>query len=248
MGLKRNGKDSKVTSQRSRYYFPKSFEELDISFLKLYFRPKASSVISDQIIIIDKFFNEQLCHELIKSFLDSSNLRMETTPIKSREFAARVNDRAQTYDYDASSALWKYLKLVLFQELAYEDDDDIAIKSAFKKAILLNSNLRIYRYGKGQFFDKHYDDSVSSNYVVDRKEKKGRTEWTLLIYLTGGDEYKGGGTIFYPDDQTLEPINIHAKKGMALLHRHGDDCLLHEGELVEEGEKWVLRSDVVFPL
>lgn len=33
--------------------------------------------------------------------------------------------------------------------------------------------------------------------------------------------------------------------GMALLHRHGDSCMLHEGKEVLAGEKWVLRSDLV---
>lgn len=32
---------------------------------------------------------------------------------------------------------------------------------------------------------------------------------------------------------------------MALLHRHGEQCLLHEGREVLSGEKWVLRSDLV---
>lgn len=43
-------------------------------------------------------------------------------------------------------------------------------------------------------------------------------------------------------------MNIHPSKGMALLHKHGDDCLKHEAEIVENGEKWVLRSDVIFPI
>jgi hypothetical protein len=33
--------------------------------------------------------------------------------------------------------------------------------------------------------------------------------------------------------------------GMGLLHKHGDDCLLHEGREVKAGVKWVLRSDLV---
>ncbi|GAB1194759.1 hypothetical protein APSETT444_004008 [Aspergillus pseudonomiae] len=40
--------------------------------------------------------------------------------------------------------------------------------------------------------------------------------------------------------QHLAPVT-----GMALLHRHGDRCLLHEGSEVSDGEKWVLRSDLV---
>ena len=34
--------------------------------------------------------------------------------------------------------------------------------------------------------------------------------------------------------------------GLALLHKHGDDCLLHEGRPVTTGVKYVLRSDVIF--
>lgn len=34
--------------------------------------------------------------------------------------------------------------------------------------------------------------------------------------------------------------------GMALLHRHGEECLEHEGAAVTEGLKYVLRSDVCF--
>ena len=30
-------------------------------------------------------------------------------------------------------------------------------------------------------------------------------------------------------------MNIHPNKGMALLHKHGDDCLKHEAEMVANG-------------
>jgi hypothetical protein len=35
--------------------------------------------------------------------------------------------------------------------------------------------------------------------------------------------------------------------GLALLHLHGEDkCLEHEADVVQQGVKYVLRSDVVF--
>jgi hypothetical protein len=40
---------------------------------------------------------------------------------------------------------------------------------------------------------------------------------------------------------------VPLETGMALLHKHGDDCLFHEGKEVLSGEKWVLRSDLVVP-
>jgi hypothetical protein len=74
-----------------------------------------------------------------------------------------------------------------------------------------------------------------------------KTTWTLLIYLT---TCGGGETAFYPETTrknqlTPEPIVVGLETGMALLHKHGDDCMLHEGREVRSGEKWVLRSDLV---
>jgi hypothetical protein len=61
----------------------------------------------------------------------------------------------------------------------------------------------------------------------------------------------GGETVFYPDPPSKkskelpkEPVVVGLEVGMALLHRHGADCMLHEGREVLEGEKWVIRSDL----
>lgn len=77
-----------------------------------------------------------------------------------------------------------------------------------------------------------------------------KTTWTLLLYLT--DESTGclgGETVFYPEpaskrDPIPDPVVVGPKIGMALLHKHGDDCLLHEGREVLKGEKWIIRSDL----
>jgi hypothetical protein len=44
--------------------------------------------------------------------------------------------------------------------------------------------------------------------------------------------------------ETPEPVVVSLETGMALLHKHGNDCLLHEAREVTEGEKWVIRSDL----
>ncbi|KAG5999610.1 hypothetical protein E4U54_001758, partial [Claviceps lovelessii] len=74
-----------------------------------------------------------------------------------------------------------------------------------------------------------------------------RTTWTLLLYLTSSTEgCIGGETVFYSRDRPLpeEEIAVSLETGMLLLHKHGDDCLLHEGREVKAGEKWVLRTDL----
>lgn len=75
-----------------------------------------------------------------------------------------------------------------------------------------------------------------------------RTTWTLLLYLS---VCEGGETVFYPDppakksrEKPPQPISAAPEVGLALLHRHGNDCMLHEGREVKKGEKWVLRSDL----
>lgn len=74
-----------------------------------------------------------------------------------------------------------------------------------------------------------------------------RTTWTLLLCLTSSTEgCVGGETVFYPHDRPLpsEEIAVSLETGTLLLHKHGHDCLLHEGREVKAGEKWVLRTDL----
>lgn len=220
--------------------FPEAVHALAAQFDKLYFKPVPESVIEGQIVTIDHFFSDKFCNELIKSF---QKLSLETTPlIKSKDYAARFNDRALVTDFAAADSLWRYLEKVIRQPLDYKDEDNESIKAEFRAAQSLNPQLRVYRYTKGHHFGKHYDESVVCPLAHD-PTKNGRTRWTLLIYLTGGDDFQGGGTVFYPG---REALNVHPAKGMALLHKHGNDCLAHEAELVTAGEKWVLRSDVLF--
>jgi len=140
----------------------------------------------------------------------------------------------------------------------------------------LNPNIRIYRfvvlcktprrrairpscrYGVGQRFGKHVDDTCE---VAPRQH----TRYTLLIYLSGGrgSTLQGGETVFYgaavlsrwasyeygtatTDHRGRLLAAVVPEAGKALLHLHGDDCLEHEAAVVTRGLKYVLRSDVVF--
>lgn len=227
------------------YSFPKSFIDLPDSLKKSYYQPTPETIIPGQIVTISKFFLPEICQQLISLF--EQGITLETTPMrKSKEYAVRVNDRWSTTDFFLAQALWKYLSQILLaeNEYGYVDPEIEALHEQFNLAIGLNPQLRVYRYRKGHHFGQHYDESVKCS--VEEKGKKGTTKWTLLVYLTGDDDFIGGGTIFYPEIRGSKPLNIHPGKGMALLHKHGDDCMRHEGELVKDGVKWVLRSDVVF--
>jgi hypothetical protein len=96
------------------------------------------------------------------------------------------------------------------------------------------------------------DDDSNSVTIPGNPPVKTKTTWTLLLYLTSpATGCIGGETVFYPDPPRKgknvvppEPVAVGLEVGMALLHKHGKDCMLHEGREVLQGEKWVIRSDL----
>ena len=194
------------------------------------------------------------------SFL--STLPLVTTPGKPKKGeAVRVNDRFQIDDAAFADRLWSEtgLKdLVLNNDpgdSSVGNDAEERRRNFWGGEILgLNPNIRIYRYNKGQFFDQHYDDS--NNLLFPSKPSvSARTTWTLLLYLTSpATGCQGGETVFYPDPPVSkgkkaasvspDPVVVSLETGLALLHRHGNECMLHEGREVTAGEKWVIRSDL----
>ena len=100
-----------------------------------------------------------------------------------------------------------------------------------------NPNIRLYKYGEGQRFGRHVDQS---NRVAD-----GATEFTVLLYLNDG--FEGGETVFYGSHYDANPMyRFVPQAGAALVHAHGERCLTHEGSAVTKGVKYLLRTDVVY--
>lgn len=126
-------------------------------------------------------------------------------------------------------------KRILFSDkaLANEIWSDISgfVKQELgnSKAIGLNEMFRFYKYETGQEFKKHRDQS----FIRDETES---SYFTLMIYLNDG--FEGGQTTF--KDLVVEP-----KKGAALIFLHD---LEHEGSKLTMGEKYVLRTDIMYRL
>ncbi|KAL8519423.1 hypothetical protein ACS0TY_010383 [Phlomoides rotata] len=160
--------------------------------------------------------------------------------------AYRDNDRISVDDPVLAEAIWDAGLNKFFSDF----------KIRGKVAVGLNPNLRFYRYSPGQRFGRHIDESN------DLGEGR-RTHYTLLIYLSGApgkskakskndnssqdslDLLVGGETVFYGPRNSLV-AEVPPTEGMALVHIHGDKCMLHEARNVSKGIKYVLRSDVVF--
>lgn len=135
---------------------------------------------------------------------------------------ARNNERVVHDDPKIASDLFDKLKIHL----------PISMNS--KQLVGLNERIRFYKYSPGEFFARHRDE------ILELKD--GRTSYlTLLIYLN--DDFKGGNTLIEgpyanPDKEIIQP-----QSGMAFLMQHS---LIHEGETLTSGTKYILRSDVMY--
>jgi len=112
----------------------------------------------------------------------------------------------------------------------------------------LNPCWRICKYEVAGHFAPHYDGPY-----IESSEK--RSLKTLNMYLNGG--FEGGTTNFISDSQSLykdesgkyraEEDNVLFKivpeTGLALIFNHR---ILHEGEALRSGVKYLMRSDIMF--
>ncbi|ORZ31180.1 hypothetical protein BCR44DRAFT_36412 [Catenaria anguillulae PL171] len=194
-----------------------------------------------QLFVIEHALPAHVCTALIDAAESYGFAPAEKNLRPKKGFAFRDSGRiALPGHLDLTKRLESILLPVIEKSVLHPD-------SGAQPSALYNL-IRLYKYERGQSFGCHYDDSVSVP-----AQGGGRTEYTLLVYLSGGQEDKanalaGGETVFYhPDSKRKVVASVAPIQGRALLHRHGHACLLHEGAAVEKGVKYVLRSDVIYP-
>lgn len=204
----------------------------------------------DQIVAYANALTDAECDSLIDLFRANADgqapgLQLQPSPAAKKGEAQRTNMRFSTTSPTFARQLYEATGI----REAVKDWPSMFPRLTVKP-VGLSSNIRIYKYEPGAIFACHYDDhSVDPHYGAGW----GKTEWTLLIYLSGEPEVQGGQTVFYTSHvrpkngaQSDKAIIAPLKKGTALLHRHGKACMLHEALPPTKGTKWVLRSDVVF--
>ena len=177
-----------------------------------------------------------------RNFLSSDNCKLWIDYIEevgfeymsqkaTRDYAHRECGRFQCTDWKMADALFEHMKPLVAQLHSQ-------VKFLFPEdyyPLACNGNLRLYKYDRGMSFGKHYD---GSNQTI-----RGETSVTVLIYLSS---CIGGATRFYPPRKKKTGIAFTPEVGAILMHLHGDLCLQHEADPVEEGIKYVLRTDIIF--
>ena len=185
--------------------------------------------LSDYMICCDSFFTYDECNKWI-DFAISKGFEKVSHPA-TKDIAYRNHYRIQYNDENTASKIFQRIYQILPDSMKYIDN---------KKASGCSDNIRIYMYDSSepnQSFGLHIDESNNHNGKVSK--------CTVLIYLS---EVEGGRTLFYSGSgKSLKLVNfIEPLVGRLLIHGHGHRCLLHEGEVVKNGIKYCLRTDILY--
>mmetsp|Transcript_89845 Transcript_89845/g.253371 ORF Transcript_89845/g.253371 Transcript_89845/m.253371 type:complete len:223 (-) Transcript_89845:70-738(-) len=188
---------------------------------------------------IDPFMMEDECQSWIE-WGESLGFE-EAKQRQTTEMAFRDNGRIEVDNPEIAQLMWLRIKPFV--------PDVIGSGAAARRAAGCSPRIRLYRYGRGQRFGQHVDGSR------DEPTLGGRTHFTVLVYLNGGDRdppeqrVRGGETVFWKDrggNPTTVALAFPPTRGVCLFHGHGDECMIHEGASVDDGNKYVLRTDVVY--
>jgi len=169
------------------------------------------------IFTIDHFLSQEECRSFIEK---SERIGYEQAAIETADgprLLKVIRNNSRLFCTDPQ------MSAILWQRIK----PYVPIRIGDSPAVGLNELFRYYRYEPGQHFKKHIDQPFIRNGVE-------ASFYTVLIYLN--DNYRGGETSF-------EKTVIYPKTGTALLFRHD---LLHSGNEVIAGTKYVIRTDIMF--
>lgn len=175
--------------------------------------------IAKEIFTISNVLSGEECKDFIKQSEREGYEIATVETEKGKKFIADVrNNQRVLYKNDELAAkLWERVSSLVPQKIGNS------------VAVGLNELFRFYKYGHGQKFKKHVDESFIRN-------GEEASYYTFMIYLNEG--YKGGETSF---DEKI----VKGETGMGLVFLHS---LAHEGNEVLEGVKYVLRTDIMYRL
>ncbi len=102
------------------------------------------------------------------------------------------------------------------------------------ECIGVNERFRLVKYNKNDRFDLHEDGYFQRSY--DEKSFA-----TFMVYLNDVDVENGGETHFVDFSFKIQP-----KQGLCVIFFV--EGLMHRGEVLKEGEKYILRTDLMYKL
>jgi len=165
----------------------------------------------------------------------------------------RNNDRVVINSKEVADLIWERISPYI-QPIEITPTERHKVESGYGiegiwKPKGLNTIWRLAKYNTGGHFAPHYDGNIVLSSQL-------RSMKTFMLYLNGG--FEGGTTNFVDENQRLykDPetgrytaeeknilLRIKPEPGMAIIFNH---AILHEGEQVKTGIKYIMRSDILF--
>jgi prolyl 4-hydroxylase len=206
---------------------------------------------NNSLILETDILTQEECLEIIKSSNKYSFSSLDTFDKNKRDA-----DRLCIIDKRLAMLLWNRLKNTLLETKIKPFGIDVD-KNSIWKPICINDCFRISKYKDPSIgFSPHYDSQYCENTIR-------RSALSLVIYLN--DTFLGGDTYIYDikdrkyvsgftvqEDIALHggideytPYTITPKTGKCVMFEQN---LLHKSNEIRGGNKYVLRTDVVYQL
>ncbi|KAI0957416.1 hypothetical protein AcW1_005815 [Taiwanofungus camphoratus] len=174
------------------------------------------ALLDDQILLVNGFLDSEECRALVK-FVDDQSL--ELIPPKKKGEAVRVNYRVSLTSADIAKQLFNLLTPHL-PPFPYPLSRRTSGTST-RPVHSFNPNIRLYKYTPGQHFGPHYDDSVRDPLTG------AKSEWTVLLYITGIEDGVKGGEVRHSFPNFFEtefPMSLgpRVRRLYFIIPRRGD--------------------------
>lgn len=172
--------------------------------------------INPSVFTIERMLDEAECQQLV-ALAEQAGFQSASVRTPSGQLAMpRVRNNERSL---VENAAWVALLWERLEKVALPEIDGVRAEG-------LPKDLRFYKYRPDQRFKMHKDGPWHEGGLSSKL--------TFLVYLN--EDFTGGATDFR--DFQITPVT-----GTALLFIHDT---WHEGAVVQDGTKYVLRSDVLY--
>lgn len=182
--------------------------------------------LTECVFTVEHFFSPAECEKYIRI---SEDIGYEDALVSSPQghvlrTDVRNNKRVMFKNYEIAEFLWERAA------------DFVPTEFEGRLAVGVNELLRFYRYDPGQQFNWHQD-------IAFERDNGEKSFLTFMIYLNA--DFEGGETCFEDSysAESFDDFSVTPEQGMALFFEHGT---YHIGDLVTEGRKYVLRTDIMY--
>jgi WD40 repeat protein len=181
--------------------------------------------------VIPKLFSKNECTELLSPEIKNAFQKA----ISNYPTYYRNNDRLVIDSQQLADFLFEKVKPYLPEQI--EMDYSGNNENGKWKLNELNNRFRYCRYSANQYFNRHLDG-------IHFRSETTQSKLTFMLYLNSAAEFEGGRTLFFKNKNTTEIwASYTPQQGDLIVFDHN---IWHSGEELLSGEKYVLRSDILY--